>query len=276
MSWLQKTGSINIIKMHGSLNWHDNSNGGYFTKVTTLEPTYPYNQKPWLVLGDKEKLSTKGPTLPLLRAAENSLEKTHHLVIAGYSFSDDHINDLIHGWIAHSPLRTISIIDPEFPTNINYNSFQNVFIYKLCVNYSNRITIIRKTTKDSLTEAINQFPENPSENWFKIKNQTHENDSIMVTIELTGRMVQVNNFWSNYGNIVIKNTDNTSNDKEKGSSQNFLWKHGTEICFYISKRYNPYSNTSDESYINFIEFEAYTHPDNIPVREKLDIKNQSI
>lgn len=262
LNWSQEIGTINIIKMHGSLNWRDNSGGSFLTTVTTNESDNPYNNKPWIVLGDKEKLSTKGPTLSLLRAAEDSLKKTTHLVIAGYSFSDDHVNNLIHEWIANDALRTISIIDPSFPAIERSPSPQSRFIHNLCYTYSNRISIIRKTTQQGLPEGINQFPEAPSENWFKIKSQVHDQSNTTVVVELTGRTIRINDIFYPYGNVTIEGSDNPID---------FLWTHGSVATFIITRVHDKHLEISDATKKIEILFNALTDPDKIKVTQKLVI-----
>lgn len=63
-------------------------------------------------MGDREELSTDGPTLELLRSAEDALEHSDHLVIVGYSFGGAHINSVIRNWMLARADRTIAIVDP--------------------------------------------------------------------------------------------------------------------------------------------------------------------
>ncbi|MFP3821562.1 hypothetical protein SB658_22970, partial [Bacillus sp. SIMBA_008] len=71
-------------------------------------------EQPWIVVGDREKLATDGPTLELLHAAEEAIERADHLVIVGYRFADAHVNHVIRNWMLRSETRTVGVIEPTW------------------------------------------------------------------------------------------------------------------------------------------------------------------
>lgn len=119
--------TINLMKLHGSLDWEVDWAGNsltapYAVKIIPHETPGEYPPiapLPWIVVGDREKLATEGPTLALNFAAQNALLRASHLAVVGYSFSDSHINAMIRDWISASPDRTISILSPEWPSTQN-------------------------------------------------------------------------------------------------------------------------------------------------------------
>lgn len=122
-------GKINLLKLHGSLNWVNDESGNtaWGVRAPVVREVDPNadqasadlspreQQLPWIVVGDREKLSTDGPTLALLRAAEDALERAAHLVIVGYSFGDRHINSMIRDWMLASEDRTMTVLDVSWP-----------------------------------------------------------------------------------------------------------------------------------------------------------------
>lgn len=119
MFWPRSDDAINLYKLHGSLDWelveegtHTRSPRIEVRPVAELDPHSGGRlRSPWIVVGDREKLATDGPTLRLFRAAEDALEEATHLVVVGYSFSDKHINGLIRDWLGSDDRRTITVLD---------------------------------------------------------------------------------------------------------------------------------------------------------------------
>lgn len=114
-------GHINLIKLHGSLDWINEAGGGpadapsvriWDEAVDQQHREFGLPSLPWIVVGDREKLATDGPTLALLRAAEEALERTDHLIVVGYSFGDAHINHMIRNWLLADETRTLAVGDP--------------------------------------------------------------------------------------------------------------------------------------------------------------------
>jgi hypothetical protein len=58
-------------------------------------------------------LVASGPFLSLLLEFERLLESATRLIIIGYSFRDDHVNEVIRRWLADDASRTITIVDPS-------------------------------------------------------------------------------------------------------------------------------------------------------------------
>jgi hypothetical protein len=113
-------GTLNLIKLHGSLDWElsrDYDPGHFPLASPSIQVVESLPERPWIVVGDREKLATDGPTLALLFAAHRALDRATHLVVVGYSFSDAHVNSAIRDWLAIDASRTISVLDLRFPSD---------------------------------------------------------------------------------------------------------------------------------------------------------------
>lgn len=182
--------NIDLIKMHGSLNW-ESANGGIYDTCIKVGPRKGGETKdqwnlpdiPWIVLGDREKLSTKGPTLPLLQTAEDALEDADHLVVAGYSFNDEHINDLINAWMKRQNNRTIAVVDPGFE-NILGEAWakRQGFMRYLMREFTERIIVIEKSTKDGLKEAIQHSEAGQNKEMYSVRQSSHDENLLKITI----------------------------------------------------------------------------------------------
>lgn len=122
----RERGRVNLMKPHGSIDWErrgssttDRLEGHPLVRYTyrtgaepKLHPGWGERSAPLIVIGDREKLATDGPTLALLRAFEESLHLATRLLVVGYSFGDEHVNTVIRNWMIADPRRTVTILDP--------------------------------------------------------------------------------------------------------------------------------------------------------------------
>jgi hypothetical protein len=109
---------LNLFKLHGSLDWtvvEDRSRNPHLSSLRIKSDVVDERAAPWIVVGDREKLATDGPTLALLRSAEAALERASHLVIVGYSFGDRHINAMVRDWMLGDDTRSITALDVAWP-----------------------------------------------------------------------------------------------------------------------------------------------------------------
>jgi hypothetical protein len=120
LRWLEQ--GINLVKLHGSINWEraemfkKNSVGlGFRTAGISIVDFKSASGTPFVVYGRREKLRPEGPFLELRAKFESDLKESSHLVIVGYAFADDHVNQLIRSWLATDDSRRLFIVDPNFP-----------------------------------------------------------------------------------------------------------------------------------------------------------------
>jgi hypothetical protein len=132
LAFQSKDGQINLYKLHGSVDWEliDERPSLRVVRPPRIEvireisdnkapdPDEPPRRTsglPWIVVGDREKLATDGPTLDLLHAASEAFARATNLVVVGYSFADAHINAMIRNWMAADRNRTMTVVDPGWP-----------------------------------------------------------------------------------------------------------------------------------------------------------------
>lgn len=169
----QRDGVLRIIKVHGSLDWTleaDQTDHRGVLSPDIAVGTEDSNKLPWIVVGDREKLATDGPTLRLFQAAFEALSRADHLVVAGYSFADSHINALIRDWMLVDAQHTMTVLDPSWHRADDYNdqTFRTALLRKyarssepsrLSVELQPRFLPIQGTTAESLADALIRRPE---------------------------------------------------------------------------------------------------------------------
>lgn len=177
LSFPLEDGTINLLKLHGSLDWkavYETGDGYSLTRPMNIEilSSLPNPQDsgfiPWIVVGDRDKLGTEGPILELNSAARSVLGRTTHLAIVGYSFGDTHINNLIRNWLANDETRTATIVDPTWET-FNRLPYGAGFKRELIGRYAKRhdanndsvvprVLPIKGTAESHLQAAIDERP----------------------------------------------------------------------------------------------------------------------
>lgn len=99
LAFPREDGVLNLMKLHGSLDWRraagDRKLPSELTppRLDIVDPQMMVDgdqrsQLSWIVVGDREKLATDGPTLALNFAARDALTRATHLAVVGYSFGD--------------------------------------------------------------------------------------------------------------------------------------------------------------------------------------------
>lgn len=105
---------VNLYKIHGSVNWiEDNSNSNTFFKIREI--SYPEkledSEKNILIYPTptKQNKSLGSPYVELFREFQKKLLEPHSvLFIIGYSFSDEHVNNVIYQALATNS--TINVV----------------------------------------------------------------------------------------------------------------------------------------------------------------------
>jgi hypothetical protein len=112
---------VHLLKLHGSINWSWTQSGqeeGRFPRRTIHvgeNRSDDRRSEPAVIFGQRDKLTAEGPFLGLLAEFETRLASSTRLVAIGYSFRDQHVNELIRRWAAEDSDRTILVVDPYWP-----------------------------------------------------------------------------------------------------------------------------------------------------------------
>jgi hypothetical protein len=115
---------VRLLKLHGSIDWAYDADirtqAGRLPaiEVKQEEPFVRLERVPAIVFGRREKLKANGPFLDLLHDWEAQLRSVDALLVVGYSFRDDHINETIRRWINDSGNRHIVVVDPGWPDSL--------------------------------------------------------------------------------------------------------------------------------------------------------------
>lgn len=113
---------VYLLKLHGSVDWrvemkHPPASGTAMAQTVVEVTDDPLNDSrtPALIFGQRGKLRSQGPFLELLAEFDRALRSATQLVAVGYSFRDEHVNELIRSWINGGSRRHLTVVDPDFP-----------------------------------------------------------------------------------------------------------------------------------------------------------------
>jgi SIR2-like domain len=90
--------AIRVYKLHGSLDWVDDEMHGICSLTFDRHPRaedFEVSKPPLLIFGTDSKLTGKDPFLTLVHAFSEQLRTANVLVVVGYSFSDQYINEIV-------------------------------------------------------------------------------------------------------------------------------------------------------------------------------------
>jgi hypothetical protein len=166
-TWGWKDDGLRLLKLHGSIDWcwdaAGKKNGEMPRKTIEIsEKPHDDHRQPAVLFGQRGKLRAEGPFLSLLAEFERFLADAAELIVVGYSFRDEHINETIRHWTAEDSGRTITIVDPSFPESVGY--YQEGFGPSL-VTYLNpgkyerepwqpRVTVLREVASKTLPTLV--------------------------------------------------------------------------------------------------------------------------
>jgi hypothetical protein len=116
---------VRLMKLHGSVDWawHDaQAQDGYlpFDYVGAVDPREDRYERPAMIFGQRGKLRADGPFLTLLAEFEDQLSRCGHLISIGYSFRDDHVNEILRRWIDEDIARKVTVVDPSWPDGMDW------------------------------------------------------------------------------------------------------------------------------------------------------------
>ncbi|WP_295778938.1 SIR2 family protein [uncultured Microbacterium sp.] len=206
--------ALRLHKIHGSLDWELEAYGPSQTRLKMADGIV---EQPWIVVGDREKLATDGPTLELLHAAEEAIERANHLVIVGYRFADAHVNHVVRNWMLRSADRTVGVIEPvwSYPQS---GSFFAQLINEYGGSWRHDLTDRRQRIFGYQGGARAQLPhalstEQLSADAIVVANvgaTVADNGTIFVRIEHGGRPLSHVGFRSNAGRVTPEFEDGDS------------------------------------------------------------------
>jgi NAD-dependent SIR2 family protein deacetylase len=119
--------AINLFKLHGSLDWVDDAVYGLcslaYPRHENADTIQGDDTRPHLVFGTAHKLSAKEPFLTLAYYFSKATLQTQILAVVGYSFADEHVNQIIEqGMKKNANLRLI-VASPSSEEIIRRHAF---------------------------------------------------------------------------------------------------------------------------------------------------------
>lgn len=108
---------VNLYKIHGSVNWiEDNSNSNTFFKIREISYPEKLEESDRNILiyptPTKQNKSLGSPYVELFREFQKKLLEPHSvLFVIGYSFSDEHVNNIIYQALATNSTMNVVILN---------------------------------------------------------------------------------------------------------------------------------------------------------------------
>ncbi|MGJ5646453.1 SIR2 family protein [Morganella morganii] len=111
---------VYLYKLHGSISWVESDDNSFFNiKELDVAPNEPPKASNVLIYPTplKQNKSLGSPYADLIREFQNKLLLQHGvLIVIGYSFSDEHINNAIYAALASNSTLSVVIFGDYYPT----------------------------------------------------------------------------------------------------------------------------------------------------------------
>lgn len=136
---------INLYKIHGSLDWFVSEDDTHIldNHSVAFNPLNPSERKPNIILGFEYKLFSVDPFFTLLQQFIQKLRESALLVVIGYSFFDNYLNNIIIRHLNSNENGRVLIVDPYWAKQENpAESF---------------LTYLKRIQEDTSTLNINNY-----------------------------------------------------------------------------------------------------------------------
>lgn len=146
---LKEAAKIRLLKLHGSLDWVDDEVYGLcslqYPRHENAETIQGELTRPLLIFGTAHKLSAREPFLTLAYHFSQRILQTRVLSIVGYSFGDDHVNQIIEQGLRRNQDLRIIVVSPSAEKLVNGQRF---------LERNPRVSTIPKGAKVALDERL--------------------------------------------------------------------------------------------------------------------------
>jgi hypothetical protein len=160
-SW-SNPNALRLLKLHGSIDWWRHVKSPSSDKLKEIEYSvdkmhrpdeHAVGPDPGIIFGRLGKMRNEGPYLSMLSEFDRALSRSEELIVIGYSFRDEHINDSLRRWFNRvGPKRKVTIVDPKLEPLVDGPAEpRSRFLNEL---------VVAMTEKDSTTRMIQPRPGN--------------------------------------------------------------------------------------------------------------------
>lgn len=112
--WRWPDTGVRLLKLHGSIDWRESSRPLEEGLLPQLRIDVGGSREtPAVIFGGRNKLRPDGPFLELLAQFELMLAEARALVVVGYSFRDEHVNEVLRRWLNARRENRLVILDPS-------------------------------------------------------------------------------------------------------------------------------------------------------------------
>jgi len=162
--WTWADDGLRLLKLHGSIDWCWEAvepAPGQLPHRTVARTDSPRTdtRPPVVVFGQRAKLRAEGPFLSLLNEFEAALSQADRLIVIGYSFRDDHVNEVIRQWTTEDLDRTLVLVDPSDPRNWKRGEFRTDLLNHLNrkpwePEGDDRVEVLTATASEALNDLF--------------------------------------------------------------------------------------------------------------------------
>jgi hypothetical protein len=155
----RETCEVCLFKLHGSLDWVDDAVYGLcslqFPRHENADTIQGDDTRPHLIFGTAHKLSAREPFLTLAYHLSQKTLQTRLLAIVGYSFGDEHVNQIIEQGMKKNANLRIVVVSPNAESAIKDHRFLDRNPRVSTINQDAESALNRKLLRDRIRSVLN-------------------------------------------------------------------------------------------------------------------------
>ena len=165
MIHFERNDALRLFKLHGSLDWVEDQAYGIcsteFPRHTSAED-FEENMPPLLIFGTDTKLTGKDPFLTLLYSFASKLTECEVLIVIGYSFGDEYLNEIIEQRLRTNTALRLIVVSPNASKMVTTIQFLNGSPRVQTIDASAKTALtdglVRRAWRELLTSATDEMP----------------------------------------------------------------------------------------------------------------------
>jgi hypothetical protein len=163
--FLQNDFQVRLYKLHGSLDWYrDEEDRMIYSLQTPPEDREPANNNlPLLIFGLVNKLQPIDPYLYLSYTFSEKVKSCNVVVLIGYGFGDEHINQILWQGLSRDPRQRLLVVGHKEESTLS--SFERLFDPEKVLISAKRVDFLFGGAKQALEDQslLNKLEESLTE-----------------------------------------------------------------------------------------------------------------
>lgn len=152
---------VRLFKLHGSLDWIDDEIYGLcslqYPRHEIAQDVRSDDARPNLIFGTMHKLSAREPFLTLAYHFSQCVQKTNVLAVVGYSFGDEHVNQIIEQGMKKNGALRLIVVSPSAAERVKQVKFLDRNPRAIAICQDSQTALNMKSLRDQIKSCLREL-----------------------------------------------------------------------------------------------------------------------